>query len=31
MEELENQPTVTFLFNSEQYGVSIEGGRVNLQ
>ena len=31
MEELENQPTVTFLFNNEQYGVSIEGGRVNLQ
>ena len=31
MEELENQPTVTFLFNSEQYGVPIEGGRVNLQ
>jgi len=31
MEELENQPTMTFLFNSEQYGVPIEGGKVNLQ
>ena len=30
MEELENQPTVTFFFNREQYSVLIEG-RVNLQ